>query len=88
MVVIIGVGVTLFTTDSPPPVIPPATSFAPPAAMRDMGVGTDEEAFDPDAALSEEKLEKILKESGLMARERTTKKEKKSKDSGVHIDRI
>jgi hypothetical protein len=88
MVVIIGVGITLFTTDTLPPVVPPTTSLAPPAAMRDMGVGTDEEPFDPDAALSEEKLEKILKESGLVARERTTKKEKKSRDSGIHIDRI
>jgi hypothetical protein len=88
MVVIIGVGVTLFTTDTQPPTVPPTISLTPPAAMRDMGVGTEEEAFDPDAALSEEKLEKILKESGLIGRERTTKKEKKSKDSGIHIDRI
>jgi hypothetical protein len=56
--------------------------------MRDMGVGTDEEPFDPDAALSEEKLEKILKESGLqVGRERPRKKEK-SKDAGLHVDRI
>lgn len=88
MVVIIGVGVTLFTTDTQPPAAPPTISLTPPAAMRDMGVGTEEEAFDPDAALSEEKLEKILKESGLIGRERTTKKEKKSKDGGIHIDRI
>lgn len=53
-----------------------------------MGVGTEEEAFDPDAALSEEKLEKILKESGLqVGRERPRKKEK-SKDAALHVDRI
>ena len=79
---------TLFTTDTQPPVAAPNLSITPSATMRDMGVGTDEEPFDPDAALSEEKLEKILKESGLVARERTPKKEKKSKDSGIHIDRI
>jgi hypothetical protein len=87
MAVVIGVVITLFTTDTTPPT-PPATSLAPPAPMRDMGVGTDEEPFDPDAALSEEKLEKILKESGLqVGRERPRKKEK-SKDPGLHVDRI
>ena len=88
MVVVLGVGITLFTTDAQPSLTTPTLSITPPAAMRDMGVGTDEEPFDPDAALSEEKLEKILKESGLVARERPPKKEKKSRDSGVHIDRI
>lgn len=78
---------TLSTTDATPPA-PPATSLVPPTAMRDMGVGTEEEAFDPDAALSEEKLEKILKESGLqVGRERPRKKEK-SKDAALHVDRI
>jgi len=87
MVVIIGVGVTLFTTDTQPPTTPPTISIPAPAATRDMGVGTDEEPFDPDAALSEEKLEKILKDSGLLGREKV-KKEKKSKDTGLHVDRI
>jgi len=87
MVVIVGVGVTLFTTDTQPPTTPSTISIPAPAAMRDMGVGTDEEPFDPDAALSEEKLEKILKDSGLLGREKV-KKEKKSKDTGLHVDRI
>lgn len=85
------VGVTLFVTDSATTAtIPPISAVSTPVkpAMRDMSVGTDEEPFDPDAALSEEKLEKILKESGLeMGREKSRKKDK-SKDAGHQVDRI
>ena len=68
--------------------------------MRDMSVGTgpggagnDEELpFDPDSALSEEKLEKILKESGLVAASGLglgREKRKKEKKETVHqVDRI
>lgn len=84
-----GVGVTLFATESgmtsPPPSITPIT---PAPAMRDMAVGTDDEPFDPDAAISEEKLEKILKESGVeVAKERVRRKEKQ-KDNTLNVDRI
>lgn len=64
--------VTLFVTDTPPPPTTPTTAGdsalqTSKPQMRDMGTGTgtEEEPFDPDSALSEEKLEKILKESGL-----------------------
>jgi hypothetical protein len=88
MIVIVGVGATLFTTDSTPPVTPPIVSVSPPAIMRDMSVGTDEDTFDPDAALSEEKLEKILRESGLQVGRERPKKKEKIKDNGLHVDRI
>lgn len=105
-IVVSVVAVTLFVTDSGPatPPTPPASASAslpaPKVTMRDMSVGpgpgNDEELpFDPDSALSEEKLEKILKESGLVAstglgmgREKR-KKDKKEKKETVHqVDRI
>jgi hypothetical protein len=87
MAIVVGIAITLFYTDATPPA-PPTISLNPPAAMRDMSVGTDEEPFDPDAALSEEKLEKILKESGLQVGRERSKKKEKAKESGLHVDRI
>lgn len=87
-----GVGVTIFatepTTTASTTNTPSLAPITPAPAMRDMAVGTDDESFDPDAALSEEKLEKILKESGLeMGKERMRKKEK-HKGNDLHVDRI
>ena len=91
IIVATGVAVTLFTTDSgaatvAPPAAVPLASTAP--AMRDMAVGTDEEPFDPDAALSEEKLEKLLKESGVQVGKERIRRKDKSKDKDLHVDRI
>lgn len=91
IIVATGVAVALFTTDSgtttiPPPATPPPTPAAP--AMRDMAVGTDEEPFDPDSALSEEKLEKLLKESGVEVSKERARRKDKPKDKDLHVDRI
>ena len=91
-IVVSVVAVTLFVTDSGPatPATPVQAALPTKPIMRDMSVGTGsgmEEEFDPDSALSEEKLEKILRESGLeMGREK--RKKEKTKEVVQQVERI
>lgn len=73
-------------TPVPPP---PAPSHTP--IMRDMAVGPDEDLFDADEAVSEEKLEKILKESGLdvpVVVGNLKEGRRKGKEKEIVVDRI
>jgi hypothetical protein len=82
LIVVSAVAVSLFTTEAPKP--PPV---APAPVLRDVGVGTEEDFVEEELPLSDERLEKLLKDKVPEVSARPRRSSKSRKDE-ILVDRI
>lgn len=91
--VLFGVGTSIYyapPNNPPPATVVPVKAASPPPAMREMSVGTDDELMGDEAVvtISEERLEKLLRDKGVGEIAVGKPKAKKVEKEELMVDRI